>query len=430
MPFVRVPRNWRAAADGAGDAGSDTIEIYYEVHGEDDNGGGGGDGGGDARAGGPSNGGSGPAPQHGGDGADGGSEECESEGTRVTGATRSRPARVLLIMGVAAASRAWAPQFTLFDGSSSARQCIAVDNRGIGRSGSPSRASDYSTEFMARDAIAALAAAGWDAPGERIHIVGHSMGGMIACKVAALLGAERVASLMPISSSLGGGSAFFLPPLDFLLGAAGKMISSYSLMPARKARAKFDLWVHYTDDWLTHRVDHPDEVMHEDGDDGGANDRRAGLHADADSPANEEAPKPLSPSRQSLLREEYIEASANGGEQCQAGLEGQLHAVHSHRMSRREVRALCLSLARTNGAILCADCVRVTLHICFRTAYQRCSCAQSIKRRTPSSWCTACKISWPSRLPAERWRTGWASVQSSSLSQVRQWRFNTKSRVA
>ena len=107
--------------------------------------------------------------------------------------TGSGPA-VLLIQGVGVVGHGWRPQidaladrFTLLD----------IDNRGIGDSTLEGGA--VSVEAMAADALAVLDAANI----ERAHIVGHSMGGLIA-QQAALSAPNRTASLTLMCTFLRG----------------------------------------------------------------------------------------------------------------------------------------------------------------------------------------------------------------------------------
>jgi pimeloyl-ACP methyl ester carboxylesterase len=95
-------------------------------------------------------------------------------------------APLLLIMGLGADSRAWALQRMAFGRR---HRCFALDNRGVGRSGKPP--GPYSLEQMVRDAIAVLDAEGID----RAHILGASMGGVIA-QIIAVMYPERVRSLV------------------------------------------------------------------------------------------------------------------------------------------------------------------------------------------------------------------------------------------
>jgi len=92
---------------------------------------------------------------------------------------------VLLIQGIGVVGEAWRPQV----GALRHRfQTLIFDNRGIGKS-IPCTGS-ISIEAMAEDARALMDAAGW----ESAHVVGHSMGGVIAQQLA-LDAPRRVRSL-------------------------------------------------------------------------------------------------------------------------------------------------------------------------------------------------------------------------------------------
>jgi len=92
---------------------------------------------------------------------------------------------LLLIMGFGGDHQAWALQAPAF---SERYRVIAFDNRGAGQSSVPDE--PYSTRMMAEDALGLLDALGI----ERAHVLGVSMGGMIAQELA-LNHPHRVRSL-------------------------------------------------------------------------------------------------------------------------------------------------------------------------------------------------------------------------------------------
>ncbi len=92
---------------------------------------------------------------------------------------------VLCIMGITAPGEYWADHLEHWDKKF---QCIAPDNRGVGFSDKP--AGDYSTEMLAADHVALLDHLGI----EKAHVVGCSMGSVIAQQVA-LIYPERVKSV-------------------------------------------------------------------------------------------------------------------------------------------------------------------------------------------------------------------------------------------
>jgi 3-oxoadipate enol-lactonase len=93
---------------------------------------------------------------------------------------------LLLIMGLAADSQAWMFQIPDF---APHYRVIAFDNRGVGRSSKP--AGPYSIHEMADETAALLDVLGI----ERAHVVGVSMGGMIAQELV-LRHPERVRALV------------------------------------------------------------------------------------------------------------------------------------------------------------------------------------------------------------------------------------------
>jgi pimeloyl-ACP methyl ester carboxylesterase len=109
---------------------------------------------------------------------------------------RGSGAPVLFVMGLGGRAADWhdaafiAPLAGRFT-------CITFDNRGTGASDKPT--GEYSLDVMADEAVAVLAAAGH----ARAHVVGISMGGMIA-QLIALRHPERVGRLVLIATHAGG----------------------------------------------------------------------------------------------------------------------------------------------------------------------------------------------------------------------------------
>jgi pimeloyl-ACP methyl ester carboxylesterase len=101
---------------------------------------------------------------------------------------------VLLIMGLGSNAHGW---YRTIPWLSARHEVIAFDNRGTGRSDVPDGA--YSIAQMAADAAAVLDASGRD----RAHVVGASLGGMIAQRVT-LTYPQRVRSLVLICTTPGG----------------------------------------------------------------------------------------------------------------------------------------------------------------------------------------------------------------------------------
>ena len=77
-------------------------------------------------------------------------------------------------------------------------QSVTYDNRGCARSSAP-LTIHYTTEQMAKDALALLDHLKWN----QFHVVGVSMGGMIALELG-LLASNRVLSLSLLATHAGG----------------------------------------------------------------------------------------------------------------------------------------------------------------------------------------------------------------------------------
>jgi len=121
----------------------------------------------------------------------------ENQGAKIYWDEVGVGAPMLLIMGLGASSDWWWRTRPVL---AARHRTLAFDNRGAGRSDAPP--GPYSIPLMAADAAAVLDAAG----AERAHIVGVSMGGMIAQEFA-LQYPERALSLILGCTSPGGPNA-------------------------------------------------------------------------------------------------------------------------------------------------------------------------------------------------------------------------------
>lgn len=92
---------------------------------------------------------------------------------------------ILMLQGVGVIGQGWRPQVEALSGS---YQVATIDNRGIGQS--VPCAAPITIVSMAEDALAVMDQLAWS----KAHLMGHSMGGVIAQQVA-LMAPERVRSL-------------------------------------------------------------------------------------------------------------------------------------------------------------------------------------------------------------------------------------------
>jgi len=114
---------------------------------------------------------------------------------------------VLLIMGLTMPGQVWRPQL---HGLRDSHRLITYDHRGLG--GSDGSQDWYEIADLAQDAIRVLDEAQWPSA----HVVGVSMGGMIAQEVA-LATPERLRSLTLIATH-GGGRTAWVPGMRGLRG--------------------------------------------------------------------------------------------------------------------------------------------------------------------------------------------------------------------
>ncbi|KAF3966802.1 hypothetical protein CMV_009124 [Castanea mollissima] len=230
------------------------------------------------------------------------------------------PTKVLLIIGLAGTHESWGPQIKGMVGtdlpnedetrsgggggvcdwnpvpddneSGGGIEVCAFDNRGMGQSSVPTRKSHYTTKIMANDAIALMDHLGW----KKAHVFGHSMGAMIACKLAAMV-PERILSLALLNVTGGGFECF--PKLDLrTLSVAIRFLRAKS----PEQRAAVDLDTHYSEEYLEECI--------------GPNTRRE------------------------ILYQEYVKGISATGMQSNYGFEGQLNACWTHKMTRTEIESI------------------------------------------------------------------------------------------
>ena len=140
---------------------------------------------------------------------------ASSKGARIYYESFGKGPALLLIAGWGSSGLSWEPSF--LESLAQDHQVIALDNRGTGRSDKPR--DDYSISLLAEDCIAVLN----DAQVEHAHILGASMGGLIAQEIV-LNYQQRISSMILCCTSCGWRSQVPESQLTFaqtLLGGLG-----------------------------------------------------------------------------------------------------------------------------------------------------------------------------------------------------------------
>ncbi len=118
-------------------------------------------------------------------------------GTRLTYTSGGAGPAVLLIQGIGMTGGGWHPQVSAL---ADRFEVVAFNSRGA--DGAPVDESTMTVEMMARDALAIMNARRI----RRFHVVGQSMGGLVAQELA-LIAPDRVTSLSLVSSFASGAQA-------------------------------------------------------------------------------------------------------------------------------------------------------------------------------------------------------------------------------
>jgi pimeloyl-ACP methyl ester carboxylesterase len=140
---------------------------------------------------------------------------------------------VLCVQGVGVAGSGWEPQV---EALAPGHRVLVFDNRGVGAT--PRGRGALSIERMAADVWALLDAEAID----RVHLVGHSMGGLIAI-VAALAAPARVRSLALVCTFADGAGPTRPTPRMIRLGLATRI-------GTRRMRRRAMQRMLFPDDWL------------------------------------------------------------------------------------------------------------------------------------------------------------------------------------
>ncbi|KAH8993391.1 alpha beta-hydrolase [Lactarius akahatsu] len=159
------------------------------------------------------------------------------------------PVKVVFVTGLYASLNAWAAQVKHFSRLSQ-YTILVLDNRGTGNSSTPKGL--YSTSAMAEDVIVLLDFIGWT-ESRSVHVVGLSMGGMIALELAYRV-PERFISLSLVVTTAGGLPIFNIPPWFGL-----KNILRMPFIEDLKRRTSIGMELCFNSSWLDAKADNDPE---------------------------------------------------------------------------------------------------------------------------------------------------------------------------
>ncbi|KAL6049605.1 putative glycylpeptide n-tetradecanoyltransferase protein [Balamuthia mandrillaris] len=153
------------------------------------------------------------------------------------------PKKLLFIMGYVTSSQVWAEQVAYFAQPELGFQVCIFDNRGYPSSPSHRSMCFPTMEEYAKDTLELLDHLGWS----RLHLVGFSMGGMVA-QVMAALQPERFITLT-LAGTHAGGRHSMLP-----LGGVPKLLA-FLRMKSKEEKVRAFIAINYSAKHLEHNGD-------------------------------------------------------------------------------------------------------------------------------------------------------------------------------